>query len=44
MNIYGRNNELILSAADDGIGFNNFDRKREAKGYGLTGIETGCTC
>ena len=37
--MYSRNTELILSAADDGVGFNNSDRKREKKGYGLTGIE-----
>lgn len=36
--IYTTNNTLVLSAGDDGIGFINTKREKEATGYGLTGI------
>lgn len=37
--VYTKNNELILAAADDGIGFKTFKRTHQPKGFGLTGIQ-----
>ncbi|MEP7238745.1 MAG: ATP-binding protein [Ferruginibacter sp.] len=39
INIYVHNNQLVLSAADDGIGFSNHKKKLQSGGYGLTGIK-----
>jgi len=37
--LYTDNDHFILSAADDGIGFNDFKKNRQPGGYGLTGIK-----
>jgi len=36
--MYTKNNEFILAATDDGIGFSSLQKSNQQKGFGLTGI------